>query len=251
MILPKGGSREDLIVTEKLYEYIGRQALEWFQFADGYKKDGQFVTIPNGNLTLVTGVDKAPEWSVFSFWRQKLEDTKESDPLSVEYSYGVPDPWTAPESDAFSLWNNHCPEYEGSVLACAFVRGLRIAISPTAWQEVLPTDIPDSLYNVPAGNLVTSTTQAAPMTRSLRKIQPNDVQEVSLFPISFLLGSSDQLAGNISPIVHHHSNDVIQGAHSLALRPTTHFGQISKSRWPRLIVVDDALWCPFVKGVGP
>ena len=161
-----------------MYDYISSQALEWYQFLDGYQKDKRFITIPNGNLYLVTGVDKVPEWSVFSFWRTK--EGKDCDPLSVNYAYDEDDPWTTDDTDDYIMEDNHCLEAEhDGRLACAFVRGIRIAVSPTAWGEFLPTKISDSIYNIPTGSLDdTALTSSDAFVRSLRKVHPELSQEV-------------------------------------------------------------------------
>ena len=182
LVLPKGGSREDLQNKEKLYDYISSQALEWFQFSDGYKKDRHFVTVPNGTLYLVTGVDKVPEWSVFSFWQHDGADSDDNQVLSVDYTYGGRDPWSSSESDAYSVWETHCPEeVHGGRLATAFVRGLRIGLSPTAWEDYLPTELSDSIYNIPTTSLLQSSTVTPnSFVRSLRKIHPEMVGQAML-----------------------------------------------------------------------
>ena len=164
LVLPKGGSREDLVVTDALYDYIASQALEWFQSCHDYDKSGAIPPIPNGNLHLVTGVDKIPEWAVLLVWRDQNEGN-----IEAQYEYKESQPWTKPESVTYVTWNNYLSEteHEGR-LAAAFVRGLRIALSPPTWEEYLPTSPPDAMYH---GPLAASTASRPPsFIRSLPEI---------------------------------------------------------------------------------
>jgi len=174
---------------DKLYDYISSQALEWFQFSDGYRKNRRYVSVPNGNLCLVTGVDKVPEWSVLSFWKTET-DVKGSErkPFSSAYTYGSSNPWSTTKSEGYTTSNTHCREaYHGGKLASAFIRGIRIAISPSAWEEYLPTEISDSIYNIPTGPLMdTSTVTPDSFVRSLRKVHPEISRHVIFHP-SFII----------------------------------------------------------------
>ena len=168
MVLPKGGSREDLVVTDALYDYISSQALEWFQSRHDYDKSSTIPPIPNGNLHLVTGVDKVPEWAVLSLWR----DQNAEGSIEVQYEYRESQPWTTPESDMHEVWNNYLSETENDGrLSTTFVRGLRIALSPPTWEEYLPTRPPDALYYGPLAPLSGSSAFPSPsFVRTLPEI---------------------------------------------------------------------------------
>ena len=182
-MLPKGGSREDLAVTERLYDYISSQALEWFQFLDGYQKHILSVKIANGNLYLVTGVDKAQEWSTLSFWRMTTQPD-EGSTLTVDYDYTASMPWNLPEQNAYTLEPGTCMKAVGEGFFTApFVRGLRIGISPTAWKDYLPTNIRDSFYSIPRHSLSLGTAPAFPTSFLLgvRRSHPGNSVDVGLF----------------------------------------------------------------------
>jgi len=175
LVLPKGGSRQDLVGTDALYDYVASQALEWFQSSDGYSKFGISISVHNGHLYLVTGVDQVPEWSVLSFWRHKKSTNAKSNEansgrstvpqpsdrpvsddnsIAIDYRYGDSEPWTTPESDVYRIWDNHLAErwHEGRH-SNPFIRGLRIALSPPTWKEYLPTNTPDARYCLPTTTL--------------------------------------------------------------------------------------------------
>ncbi|KAF8902779.1 hypothetical protein CPB84DRAFT_1644851, partial [Gymnopilus junonius] len=62
LFFPEGGSREDLISTSRLTDYVKKHALNWYQYMCQHGRMSA-STIPNGSLFLVTGCDKAKSWS--------------------------------------------------------------------------------------------------------------------------------------------------------------------------------------------
>jgi len=183
LVLPKGGSREDLVVTDALYDYISAYALEWFQSSDSYLKDCLTVEIPNGNLYLVTGVDRVPEWSALSFWRQ--DEFADEESITIGYDSAGSEPWNIPSSETYTARNNFAVEewHEGR-LATAFVRGLRIALSPPTWEGYLPTDVIAAIYKVPLTTLTGTSSLIPPsFLQSLPAIHMDlTLREVRIYP---------------------------------------------------------------------
>ena len=144
-----GAIREDIVANERLHKYNNDQAIEWFQYLDGYKKNLVDVTVFNGDLYLVTGVDKAVAWSVLTFWRAEGEEQTEGN-LTVRYDKAT---------QQFTLDGNAAYEFDHDYYTAAdhqssglfitpFIRGLRIGVSPTTWEEYLPTKTEIYTYNV-------------------------------------------------------------------------------------------------------
>ncbi|KAJ3514680.1 hypothetical protein NLJ89_g2235 [Agrocybe chaxingu] len=66
MILPSGATREDLVDTFRLYEYVKSHATDWYQHRNLYSGLGTALPDPpgmNGTLYLITGSDKAKSWA--------------------------------------------------------------------------------------------------------------------------------------------------------------------------------------------
>ncbi|PPQ91374.1 hypothetical protein CVT25_004141 [Psilocybe cyanescens] len=58
LILPDGASREDLLSTTRVRDYVQKHALEWYKYANNWRRN----LVPNGLLCVVTGCDKASTW---------------------------------------------------------------------------------------------------------------------------------------------------------------------------------------------
>jgi len=147
-VLPEGGSRQDLIASDTLYDYVSKYALEWFLFIERYAEDRTWVMIPNGSLCLVTGLDKAPEWSNLAFRQRKAGQHA----FATTYNYSKkPDPWLLSNSEThIAHWNHASSEgFRHGFSGAVFIRGLRITISPAAWTASLPNRVAPSYYSIP------------------------------------------------------------------------------------------------------
>lgn len=171
VILPQGATREDLVATDQLYKYISDQALEWFQYLDGYNKAIFDVAIPNGGLYLVTGVDKAVAWSALSFWRAEGEEQTEGT-LTVRYDKNT-QTFSLDGSTAYEFDHDYhtAAEHQSTgMFLTPFIRGLRIGVSPTTWEEYLPPKTEIHTYNVATTPTLWAlgTTQYDPIVRSAK-----------------------------------------------------------------------------------
>lgn len=70
LVLPYGASREDMITTDWLQDYIQRNAPHWYQMVNWYS----FGSYPNGSLVIVTRCDKTNDWANAAFLRKAKLD---------------------------------------------------------------------------------------------------------------------------------------------------------------------------------
>lgn len=188
LVLPEGADREDLVVTQQLYEYCQLQALEWFQFLEEYDRSRTSVSIANGSLTLVTGFDKAKDWSTFTCWRY---DGK-SDELgpSGSYDHNAALRWSQPEAKSYRYGRAHRTRKPAET-AAVFIRGLRLGLNPDTWKEYLPTNIPGFVFNVATFPTLRTSSNAVrdPIPRSLtisREAGLRDVCRIFMLPVNDL-----------------------------------------------------------------
>ena len=134
LVLPRGASRQDMIATDRLHEYVQRNAPHWYQVINHYS---DCTLHPNGSLVIVTGCDKATDFANASFsntgkrhrrislrytWKPKY------DPPWVDYKHADVH-WFQPyEDDIISASPNQC----------VFVRSLRVSLSSLSWAKALP-----------------------------------------------------------------------------------------------------------------
>ena len=133
LILPRGASRQDMIATDRLHEYVQRNAPHWYQVMNGY---ADYSFHPNGSLVIVTGCDKTTDWANASFSNTE----KKSHRIGLRYTwkpnYDLPWAyydhadvhWFQPQKDeVISAFLNHC----------VFVRTLRVSLSSISWAKAL------------------------------------------------------------------------------------------------------------------
>ncbi|PPQ64801.1 hypothetical protein CVT26_002633 [Gymnopilus dilepis] len=141
LVLPHGGSREDLKSTSRLSDYIEKYALEWYRYLSKHS-DGSASMIPNGSVFLVTGCDKAQSFCSVSFpsdWKnagRRIEMTYERE----EYPSWFPT-MLAEEK------NVDLAEGAGRQF-CVFARGIHISISNRLWARHLPYPTDPPYYNI-------------------------------------------------------------------------------------------------------
>jgi len=180
LVLPDGGSREDLVTSDALYDYVAEHALEWFRFLERHTEDRTWVLIPNGNLYLVTGLDKAPEWSTLAF--QQREGYQRDFTTTYDYSK-VPHPWIMANSETWIAHGKHASSecirhgFNGTV----FIRGLRITTSLKIWTKSFPIKISSTHYNIP----IASPLRRAPQDRSPK--DPGMISRDTMRVVGYLL----------------------------------------------------------------
>ncbi|KAF8902780.1 hypothetical protein CPB84DRAFT_1846145 [Gymnopilus junonius] len=143
LVLPHGGSREDLKSTSRFTEYVSKHALEWYRYMCLHSRTSA-TTVPNGSLYLITGCDRAKAWSSLAFpsnWKnagKRIEVTYEGE----EFPCWAPSRWSREKSIGLV-------EGKGRHF-CIFARGIRISISNRLWIRHLPYNPPEeaSYYNI-------------------------------------------------------------------------------------------------------
>jgi len=125
LILPEGGSSEDLRNTKPFLDYATTHAMSWYQHVNNVLGENA----PNGSLYVVTGCDKTRTWGACAF------SCLEPDDLFIEFVR------TNSNSDQGTYtFRNHYPaevnctpeELQNSPnwSGCVFVRGFMVAMRP-------------------------------------------------------------------------------------------------------------------------
>ncbi|KAL1677991.1 hypothetical protein EV122DRAFT_188828, partial [Schizophyllum commune] len=140
LILPQGGGRQDTLNTATFREQVDRHGLEWYDYAVNTRT----WTIDNGELYLVTGVDKAPAWGTMAFRDLQCNHTvffqiplatHGSVGYSREYQWRNITSQTArkgPDTQA-ALFSADGKPAENQ---CIFLRGYKIMLADSLWRRV-------------------------------------------------------------------------------------------------------------------
>lgn len=134
LVLPEGGSREDLVSTQRFHKYVKKWAPYWYNINP----------IANGSLFLVTGCDKVSDYAAMCFPFYHSSDKKASPRIKMDYLYHENhnhNPWQVYSGDTSGIWHSpsECelpsgePWPEGRRSLCIFVRGMRIALGASTW----------------------------------------------------------------------------------------------------------------------
>lgn len=138
LVLPEGGSREDLVSTHRFYPYLKKWAPYWYNM----------IPITNGSLFLVTGCDKVSDYAALCFPYTRPSCKKASPSISMDYIYGEDheySPWRKRSGDGGGIWHSpiDCEPTrggtwpQGSQSLCVFVRGIRIALCESTWSSAI------------------------------------------------------------------------------------------------------------------
>ncbi|KAH9481558.1 hypothetical protein JR316_0006085 [Psilocybe cubensis] len=137
LILPDGASREDLEIS-RLQEYLKSHAESWIQ----YFNEGKLpYCIPNGDIYIITGCDKAPSFSTAIFPRRGFLGSRRT---SFEFSNNYMQPGTQSGVHSYERIRDGPDDQQ----YCLFIRGIRLASSDFEWNmqvnHFLPEDTPVS-----------------------------------------------------------------------------------------------------------
>lgn len=143
LVLPHGGSREDLLSAPHLTDYINKHAVDWYNYMS-HNSNTSAATVPNGSLYLITGCEKAMSWCALSFpakWQdagKRIDMTYEGE----DYPRWRPSRWDNEKSMGLS-------EGKGRHF-CVFGRGIRISLSNRLWLRHLsaPPSDESPYYNI-------------------------------------------------------------------------------------------------------
>lgn len=151
MLLPDGASREDLLSTTRIRDYVQKHALKWYQFVK--KCAGDYPIHPNGTLYVVTGADKALRWANCVTHTRKAALHRLWKPSEITYHGATEDSVHYWDSDPevihrFVFERSRPVEHVGK---CALlIRGIRFAVSVRDWTEHVLYHIPPDIvpFNV-------------------------------------------------------------------------------------------------------
>lgn len=142
LVLPHGASREDLISTVRLREYIQQHALNWYISMNKHPRTE--INFPNGSLYVVTGCDKAHSWAIAAGPHSYLDMGR---PFTINYRGDVSPAWRI----SAGIRCKSTKVVDDSQKYSVFLRGIKVAVSISDWTNyVLQNETPGRLpfYNV-------------------------------------------------------------------------------------------------------
>ncbi len=131
-----------MTATDRLHEYVQRNAPHWYQVINQYS---DCTLHPNGSLVIVTGCDKATDWANTSFSNTEEKPHRISLRYTWKPNYDLP--WVR-----YDHANVHWfqPDKDEAISAspnqCVFVRTLRVSLSSISWAKALPVVSPMSRF---------------------------------------------------------------------------------------------------------
>lgn len=148
LVLPDGASREDLISTDCIRDYVQKNILGWYMFFNE-KMGGPIYS--NGTLYVVTGTDKAVRWASCLTYPRETKRRRIMNPSTIIYR--------GARGEKIHYWeeNTHTEEelmwkrYRGvdidEVKICTlFLRGMRFAVNERDWSRcILYYETPDRI----------------------------------------------------------------------------------------------------------
>lgn len=145
LILPEGADREDLVDTEKLYPYLREHASDWYQYFNGYSDVPLAKPTLNGTLFLVTGSDRAIEWSLAQFPSSNSQPDRPT-VFRHEQQTGKNPHWVE-----ISWIDKLCStDISSRGKPCAvFIRGISFGLSDSSWAHgmaMIPRDVTPFYY---------------------------------------------------------------------------------------------------------
>ena len=141
MVLPDGGSREDLDDCPELLEYIEKHAIDWYQhFATSLK--ARVSVAVNASLYLVTGCDRARSVSSLT-----IPGTPETAGSYVEMSYNQEEssPWSGDGMEMTRRISVRREENEEKFYSF-FLRGIKVALNNQTFIRHVKYDPPEDHY---------------------------------------------------------------------------------------------------------
>lgn len=134
LVLPDGASREDLISTTRIREYVQRHALEWYIFLNSRSRRLPF---PNGSIYVVTGYDKASTWAISTSGSRI--GSRANEPKTIQYQNRQ---WIKASRGMGAKVSNASQDNGKCAL---FVRGMRVAVSIRDWTTCILNDQPPAI----------------------------------------------------------------------------------------------------------
>jgi hypothetical protein len=150
LVLPEGGSREDLRKRGLFYQHAAENAVSWYKFVNGPKLNRG---VENGSLYLVTGCDKCPAWGVASY----SNPSGRSD-ISLKFTVNggngstLAYDWeTSSSAEVRSgcqqnkMGPNGLLQTDPVFNQCVFVRGFRISLQPRLFRMLLGVKVEEGI----------------------------------------------------------------------------------------------------------
>jgi hypothetical protein len=148
LILPNGTTREELVDSSRIYEYIKDHAKFWYQRLNGSSNDYVETPVPNGTLWVVSGVDRTDSYrmATFPYENGLAKSTNKRTQFRYNGSSSA-SPWQGESNLRRTHYRsgNHSDGTLGAVLLSV----LSVAISPAEWHRHVAYIPPRSVANCP------------------------------------------------------------------------------------------------------
>ena len=109
LIMPEGGTTEDLVATESIKPYLKKNAELWYTFV----RDKCKLRVDNGDIRVVIGFDKVSRWGIAAFPSNIRE------PVSLEFKCLSPNDNASPRVYAWNQEDRARRGSHGRSYACA------------------------------------------------------------------------------------------------------------------------------------
>ena len=131
LVLPDGASREDFVPSSSLYEYIERNAIDWYSHIPQVLR-GSLACISNGSLYLITGCDKTR--SVICVGVPSMQERSGAE-MNIRYKQDKSTQWSDRNLIRICTYG---PEVNPGAQYGVFVRGIRISLNHRTWTRNPP-----------------------------------------------------------------------------------------------------------------
>ncbi|KAF8179143.1 hypothetical protein BJ912DRAFT_645648 [Pholiota molesta] len=148
LILPNGTTREELVDSSRIYQYIKDHATSWYQRLNGSEDECIESPIPNGTLWVVSGVDRTDSYrmAAFPYGSGLTKSTSKTTQFRYNGSSST-SPWQG-DSNLRPMHyrsGNYSDGTQGAVLLSV----LAVALSPEEWRQHVAYIPPRSVTNCP------------------------------------------------------------------------------------------------------
>lgn len=148
LILPNGTTREELVDSSRIYEYIKDHGTSWYQRLNGNSNDYVESPVPNGTLWVVTGVDRTDSYRMATFPSGQSFAKTTNQRTQFSYNETSPNsPWK--DDNALRLMHYTSGNFSDGTLGAVLLNVLAVAISPAEWRRNVAYVPPRSVANCP------------------------------------------------------------------------------------------------------
>lgn len=146
LVMPDGALSEDMLNRKTVEKYIADFAKSWYEYVEGYRG----ISIENGDIRVVVGVDKVSSWGIATFenvkdplrFEFKEDERRESQARTYKWD-GIVAARAGPlvEETEDLLWESNSLRNQ-----CVFVRTLNVFVAGKVWDELAAFKVHTSCF---------------------------------------------------------------------------------------------------------